>query len=107
MEKKIFDRHAIRDANDHHPLDLVPIHEARGRAFFDVDNDHDQQLTVEIVGSGVNDPAGAPLTGSTGTIAANTRRSVVTDIWAPWLGLVARYSTPPTTGSLTIEGHAE
>jgi hypothetical protein len=34
-------------------------------------------------------------------------RTVVTDIWAPFLGLEARYGTAPTSGDLTIEGEAE
>lgn len=104
---KLFERHAIRSTAAQRPVSMVPISIPLGRAFFHVRNDHNQELTVEITAASYNDPAGAGLSGATGTIPANAVRTIVTDIWAPYLGLEARYATAPTSGDLTIAGEAE
>lgn len=104
---KLFNEHTVRSTAAQRPVNIVPIILPRGRAFFRVRNGHNQILTVEIIASSFNDPAGAGLTGATAAIPANTTQAVVTDIWAPYLGLEARYAVAPTSGDLTIEGEGE
>ena len=74
-ENTLFDKFQVRDTNTHRPLSLVPMGQSRSRAFFTIINDLDQNITIQIIGDGQNNPAGARTTGAQTTILANARDS--------------------------------
>ena len=104
---RLFDSLAIRDTVSQRPILLIPVVVTRGRSLFVVNNELDQAVDFTIVGDQINNPAGAPDIGGTATIAANTRESISTDIWAPWLGIRAVAAAAPTSGGLTVDGFSE
>ena len=106
-EKTLFDQFVVRDTNTHRPLRLVPMKIARSRAFFPVINDLDQDITVEIILDSQNNPAGARTTGAQAVISANTRDSIATNLWGPWIGVEITAAGAPTSGEVTIEGITE
>ena len=88
----------IRDTASHYPTDLMNLDKAVAWGF-EVKNKHNQAVTVALIGGEARG-----LVGSSASVAANTDEPVATDVWNPWLGLRATYSTAPTSGDLTILG---
>jgi hypothetical protein len=99
----LFDRLTIRDIVNHFPLDMLPLAKARAWGFT-VYNDHNQALTVTLIGGSSPEPAANGAVAAGSSIAANTREPVATDVWLAFLGLRASYAIAPTDGTLTIEG---
>jgi len=106
-DKTLFNRFLVRDTNTHRPLRLVPMRQVQSRAFFPVINDLDQDITVEIILDSQNNPAGARITGAQALIPANTRDSIPTNLWGPWIGVQISAAVAPTSGAITIEGYTE
>lgn len=99
----LFDRKKIRDTGTYYPRLLLDLSNADGWGF-EVDNRHNQAMTVELIGGSGGSPASAGLVGVSATIASSTKEPVATNIWLPWLGIRVTYSASPTEGDLEITG---
>lgn len=102
----LFDGVEIRDTASHRPLESDALLDLRGARnwSFEIQNDHDQAVTVEVIGGSNRTPAGMGLLGISVAIAANTIEPIATDIWLPFMALQTSYSVQPASGSLTIRG---
>ena len=102
----LFDRVAITDVLTHRPVLLLPIGEARMFAgwVLEIDNQLDQSLTADLIGSILNDPANAGDVGISSTIGANTFQPIINDTWVPFLGIRLTAAVAPTSGFVTVRG---
>ena len=103
----IFDALEIRDGNNHRPAEVTSVLDLRAARYwsFEIQNDHDEALTIELIGGSNRTPDGMGLLGVTLVIAANTIEPIATDIWLPFMSMQASYVTSsPTSGSLTARG---
>lgn len=99
----LFDSLAIRDTARRYPLEMLPLGKARSWGF-EVYNDHNQIVTVTLIGGSSPEPAANGDVGTGSTIASNTREPVATDIWLAFLGIRVNYATAPTGGAITVSG---
>ncbi len=102
IEKTLFDERVVRAAATVYPATLMDMRGSWERSF-EVENLHDQSVTVHLIASRVNREQAGDV-GESAIIAANTTETVHTDKWANWMGLRAVYGTAPTDGHLTITG---
>ncbi|MCI0441271.1 MAG: hypothetical protein L0177_19385, partial [Chloroflexi bacterium] len=101
----LFDRFQVRDTALKHPLRALDL---RGADYwgFDVLNEHDQTVLVELIGGDSRAPSSLGAIGVSASIAANTNEPIVTDIWIPTMAVRISYSTQPTAGQITVYGFA-
>ena len=100
---KLFDRLKIRDTNAKYPAMLLDLRDAEYWGF-EVDNSHDQNATVSLIGGSVGVPGSAGNVGADVTVNSATVEPIATDIWLPFLGLKVAFATAPTSGEITITG---
>lgn len=102
----LFDRVAIRNTLSHRPVILLPIGLARMFAgwVLEIDNQLNQALTADLIGSILDDPANAGDVGLSSTIGANTFQPIINDTWVPFLGIRLTAAVAPTTGFVTVRG---
>ena len=92
----------VRNASTVYPVRLMDMRGSSERSF-EVENLHDQAVTVHLIAARVNREQAGDV-GESATIAANTIETVHTDKWANWMGLRAVYAADPTSGTLKITG---
>ena len=102
----LFDAQDIRDVLTHRPLILLDLGLAKLWTF-EADNGLNQAVTIAMVGGLANDPAGVGNVGLSQSLAANTREPIISDTWAPYLGVTVLAALAPTTGSITIRGQVQ
>ncbi len=102
----LFDRIVITDTLSHRPTKLLAIGQARMFAgwVLEIDNQLDQALTADLIGSMFDDPANAGDIGLSSTIGAGTFQPIINDTWVPFLGIRLTAAVAPTTGFVTVRG---
>ena len=102
----LFDRVAITDTLSHRPVKLLAIGRARMFAgwVLEIDNQLDQALTADLIGSMFDDPANAGDVGISSSIGAGTFQPIINDTWVPFLGIRLTAAVAPTTGFVTVRG---
>ncbi len=100
-----FNAEAITDTNNHRPPSgaVMDLRGARNWSF-EIQNDHDQAVTIEIIGGSNRSPDAMGLLGVSVAIAANTVEPIATDIFLPFMSLQASYAVGPGSGTLTATG---
>ncbi|NIV33255.1 MAG: hypothetical protein GWN58_28560 [Anaerolineae bacterium] len=99
----IFDQERIRDTDNRVGRAVLDLSNARHWGF-EVINDHDQAVDVELLAGGIRPASGLGLVGVSATIAANTTEPILTDVWARAMTVRVSYATPPSEGNLTVIG---
>ena len=102
----MFNALEIRDTINHRPTEAPSVMDLRGARnwSFDVINDHNQIVTIEIIGGSNRSPEGMGLLGVSVTIAANTTEPIATDIWLPFMSIQVSYAVAPATGTVSVRG---
>lgn len=101
----IFDHFPIRDTNNHFPLYTLTM-VGMAAAIFDLENQHNQTVTWQMLGGSYPEPTAMGLIGVSGTIAATTREPIVTNIYSKFLTLRLNYATAPTSGFVHVLARA-
>lgn len=101
----LMDRQKIRDTRIYLPAMLMNLAEAVAWGF-EVQNNHDQAVMVQMIGGSVGVPGSVGVVGSaiSTTIAAHTTAPIAVNIWLPFIGARVSYASAPASGDITVLG---
>ena len=96
----------VRAISPQLPTELLDLRKA-SFWYFEVRNYTDQALTAKLIGSIQSNPAQAGEIGAETSVAADTIEPIVTDLFAPFLGVKVSFATAPTRGNVEIYAYAQ
>ncbi len=99
----LFKDQVIRDTVNQTALASMYLGSANNWAFW-INNDHNQPLTLQLMGCHSSEPGFASLMEISRQVPANSKRIWADLPWSAWQTVRANYATAPTTGTLSIDG---